>query len=55
MKEKQRTVIWVGSSKNDLMKLPSDVVSDVGFGLYQAQLGEHPDSGKTLRTCLKSS
>ena len=28
--------------------MPEDVKSDFGFGLYQAQIGKHPDIGKTL-------
>ena len=30
------------------MDMPPDVIIDFGYGLYQAQLGEHPDIGKTL-------
>ena len=29
--------------------MPSDVVTDFGYGLYQAQLGEHPGMAKTLK------
>lgn len=43
-----RPLIWMGSSKRDLMDMPEDVVSDFGFGLYQAQIGKFPDIGKTL-------
>ena len=28
--------------------MPPEVVSDFGFGLYQAQTGKYPDIGKTL-------
>lgn len=41
-------LLWVGSSKRDLMEMPNDVIDDFGYGLYQAQMGKHPDSGKTL-------
>jgi phage-related protein len=44
----ERPLLWVASSKRDLMDMPSDVVNDFGFGLYQAQIGKHPDIGKTL-------
>lgn len=44
----EKPVLWVSSSKRDLLKMPADVQSDFGFGLYQAQIGEHPDIAKTL-------
>ena len=31
-----------------LTDMPAEVITDFGYGLYQAQLGEHPDIGKTL-------
>lgn len=43
-----KPVLWVSSSKRDLMNMPPEVVTDFGYGLYQAQLGEHPDVAKTL-------
>ena len=43
-----RPVLWVASAKRDLLAMPSDVIDDFGFGLYQAQIGEYPDIGKTL-------
>jgi phage-related protein len=43
-----RPVLWVASAKRDLLAMPSDVIGDFGFGLYQAQIGEYPDIGKTL-------
>lgn len=47
-KPSERPVLWVVSSKRDLLNMPSDVIDDFGFGLYQAQIGKHPDIGKTL-------
>lgn len=48
-KEKaSRSILWVSSSKRDLMDMPADVVADFGYGLYRAQLGEYPDMAKTL-------
>ena len=44
-----RRILWVASAKKDLLEMPSDVIDDFGFGLYQAQIGEYPDIGKTLR------
>lgn len=43
-----RPVLWVASAKKALLEMPSDVIHDFGFGLYQAQIGEYPDIGKTL-------
>lgn len=44
-----KSLIWVGSSKNDLKELPLEVQDEIGYGLYQAQLGEFPDSAKPLK------
>lgn len=44
----QRPVLWVASAKRDLMEMPPEVIDDFGFGIYQAQIGEYPDIGKTL-------
>ena len=44
----ERSVLWIASSKRDLLNMPSDVISDFGYGLYQAQIGKYPDIGKTL-------
>ena len=35
-------VLWVASSKRDLLNMPQKVVSDFGYGLYEAQIGELP-------------
>ena len=49
MKEESlKPIFWVSSSKRDLMEMPSDVIDDFGFALYQAQIGKHPDIGKAL-------
>lgn len=45
---KVKPVLWVGSSKSDLMEMPAEVVTDFGYGLYQAQTGAYPDIAKTL-------
>lgn len=47
--EPDRPLIWMASSKRDLMDMPPDVIKNFGFGLYQAQIGKHPDIGKVLR------
>jgi phage-related protein len=47
--EEVRPLIWVGSSREDLKCLPSEVQDVMGYALYLAQLGgKHPDA-KPLR------
>jgi len=41
--------MWVGSSRADLKALPSQVQDEIGYGLYQAQLGHFPDGAKPLK------
>lgn len=48
IEETVKPLLWVSSSKKDLMSMPEDVVTDFGYGLYQAQIGKHPDIAKTL-------
>lgn len=43
-----KQLLWVGSSKKDLLEMPKKVISDIGHGLLEAQRGEEPASGKTL-------
>lgn len=39
----------MGSSRADLKSLPSEVQDDIGYSLYQAQLGHFPDNAKHLK------
>ncbi len=40
-----KSLVWMGSSKKDLLKLPSTVLDVCGFALYLAQTGgRHPDT-----------
>jgi phage-related protein len=40
-----RPLEWVGSSREDLKKFPEEVRAQMGFALYQAQLGlKHRDA-----------
>lgn len=48
-KNKQKSIIWLGSSLEDLKKFPRDVQRDVGFVLYRAQIGKHHHSVKPLK------
>ena len=41
--------MWVGSSKKDLVSLPTTIVDVFGYGLYLAQIGKRHEQTKTLR------
>ncbi len=44
-----KVLIWIGSSYDDLMDLPSDVRNVMGYGLYLAEIGEKHDGAKPLK------
>lgn len=45
MAEVMKPLIWMGSSKKDLLALPEEVVDVFGYGLHLAQIGlKHPDA-----------
>lgn len=44
-----KKITWVGSSKKDLQDCPKGVRSNVGHGLYVAQLGHMCDYAKILK------
>lgn len=46
---KERPLLWVASSKRDLMDMPSDIIDDFGYGLHQAQIGLMPDLAEVLK------
>ena len=41
-------MVWLGSSKKDLMGLPTKVIDEFGFGLYLAQVGRRHESSRIL-------
>ncbi|MBI75155.1 MAG: addiction module toxin RelE [Oceanicaulis sp.] len=45
----EKRVVWVGSSQKDLRNMPDAVRSEIGFALYEAQLGLMPASVKPLK------
>ena len=47
--EMLKPVEWVGSSKEDLKKFPAAVQDQVGFALYQAQVGLKHRTAKPLK------
>lgn len=44
-----KPVLWIPAAKRNLMDMPEKVITDIGYALYQAQLGEHPDIAKPLK------
>jgi phage-related protein len=42
----EKPLHWVGSSKKDLLALPSDVVDDFGYALGAVQMGATPPQAK---------
>lgn len=44
-----KKLIWVGSSKKDLVKMPNEIVDSMGYGLYLAQKGLFPENAKALK------
>ena len=49
MKATEKPLHWIGSSKKDLMELPSSVVRFLGHALHFAQLGRQHDAAKVLK------
>ena len=48
-KQNLKAVLWVGSSKRDLLVMPKKVVTNFGYAIYQAQIGAYPDIAKPLK------
>jgi phage-related protein len=44
-----KPIMWVASTKNDLMSLPDGVRDEMGHALYQAQKGEKSEKAKPLK------
>ena len=49
MGQDERTLEWIGSSYKDLMELPADVRSFIGFALHFAQHGDQHPAAKVLK------
>ena len=49
MDKSYKHVLWVGSSKKDLMAMPDEVKSAFGFALYLAQQGKKQQNAKPLK------
>ncbi len=46
MKKKQ--LVWIGSSYDDLVSFPPDVVHAIGYALFRAELGETHEHAKVF-------
>lgn len=46
---KLKSLIWIGSSKKDLLEFPEEVKQGMGYGLYLAQMGERAIQSKILK------
>jgi phage-related protein len=49
MSDDLKPLYWVGSSKKDLLAMPSDVVDGFGFALHLAQSGKKHGQSKPLK------
>jgi phage-related protein len=45
-----KPVVWIGSSKDDLIDFPEEVVRAVGFAIYEAQKGNKHPNAKPLHS-----
>lgn len=44
-----RQLVWIASSKKDLLSLPGEVIKSVGYSLHCAQAGLNPPGVKALK------
>ena len=49
MADQLKPLLWVGSSKKDLLAMPDDVVDVFGFALHLAQTGKKHAQAKPLK------
>ncbi|MEL6579267.1 MAG: type II toxin-antitoxin system RelE/ParE family toxin [Cyanobacteria bacterium J06621_12] len=49
MNEANKSVVWLGNSLDELRKFPSEVRDEMGYALYQAQIGEKHPNAKPLK------
>ena len=45
----KKPIYWVGTSRKDLSGFPDEVRDEIGFAIYQAELGERHASAKTMK------
>jgi phage-related protein len=44
-----KRVVWIGSSRDDLRRMPSAVQDEIGYALYFAQRNQRHQSAKVLK------
>ena len=44
-----KPIIWIASTKDDLLCLPEEVKDEIGHALYQAQKGEKSNKAKPFK------
>jgi phage-related protein len=44
-----KLLVWVGASKDDYIAFPAEVQDEMGYALYQAQIGKTPRQAKMLK------
>lgn len=44
-----KPVIWIASSKKDLLDLPEEIQDEFGYALYFAQIGDKAECAKPLK------
>jgi phage-related protein len=49
MSDHLKTLLWVWSSKKDLLAMPDDVIDVFGFALHLAQTGKKHEQAKPLK------
>ena len=47
--EVKKPVVWLGNSLDELKKFPDEVRDEMGYALYQAQIGEKHPLAKPLK------
>lgn len=48
MEDEQKSLTWIGSSRDDLSGFPEDVKDEMGYALFVAQSGGRHSSAKAL-------
>lgn len=49
MGQEIKTLVWIASTKKDLMRMPADVQDTFGYALHLAQIGKKHEQAKPLK------
>src|SRR3989338_7423436 len=44
-----KSLSWIGSSREDIKEFPEEVKQDIGFALFEVQIGQKPAAAKPLK------